>query len=227
MSVTSCSWHAKLLMATLVVGCGGENSDERESSTQYQAPIRAANSSSLGTYEGAPVVQRAGANAPVIWRPSGQAAVRPEAELSHSTSRIVLRELRADANWLYIDLIHEEGGDSSDKGHESAPVEISVRANECLVPAPRASGSLPRDWGNPSTLVVSLTSLPEGELVIGARSHGVETTFLLAKEGKAVRSITYDQLSAVRRVPADPANGLPESIVYRQESPCANAEAPL
>lgn len=224
------------ILVTSLLGCSegleatasravGEPTGVTQRPTTAAVATAATGARSPQTMSGLPKAQadarRSGIDAPILWRPTDRDLGSESTGLcaGSSTPTLQLRELRADSNWLYIDVAHEDV--MHDDKHQSKPAKLSVRTPDCVLTEPLVSGSVPRDWAAPSTLITSLASLPEGELYVTARVHDTQASFLIDKRGKTLRALSYRELSNVRIVPADPGTGLPPSIVYSQSARCS------
>jgi hypothetical protein len=153
-----------------------------------------------------PEAERKGLDAPVVWHASRASSTEsPAAEeclaCGMDRDRLSVTEVRADSNWLYLDVTHKAVDQSPD--HSATAPIVRLRANGCAVAAPQLSGSVWRNWDAPSTLVIGLSNLPDGELDMTVTAFGVGRTIALKKSGKAVVPLATEQRAGYRVHPAD------------------------
>jgi hypothetical protein len=162
-------------------------------------------------------------DASVIWRASDDPVpASPDAQCSRRDARIVVKELRADANWLYIDVSHEAA--SPDTRHDGESAELLLVADGCPKPPRRVSGSVWRDWADPSTLVTSLSELPDGDLSLTVHAFGAGNSFLINKRGRRVRRITFEEQAGDVDIPAQA--GLPAGFTVNRLRECEGESEP-
>lgn len=158
----------------------------------------------------------------IIWSASSE---KPEPDSGKACTgreaahRVDVTELRSDSNWLYIDIAQHStvGPDKRD----GMAAEIYVLKDNCPVRAGHVSGTVWRNADRPSTLVTSLSELPDGDLQIAIKVQEAQTVFHVHKSGKTVRRTG----SRDRVYPADPATGLPAYVAVVGEGECPKEAA--
>jgi hypothetical protein len=127
-------------------------------------------------------------------------------------SNLLVTEVRADQNWLYLDVVHEQALPAAT--HPAVAATLYMRLDGCPARPPRVSGSVWQDWEAPSTLTIALADLPDGELDLSLRAFGSEYAVPLRKAGKAVSHLRGEDRAGVVIFAADPLRGIPAAISY-------------
>lgn len=165
--------------------------------------------------------ERKGLDAALVWRPSLDPRRAKHATCSMTYAQLLPGEVRADSNWLYIDVTHKGAGPEAT--HPGTSPEVELLLDQCPARAPRASGSVWRDWATPSTVTIALTELPDGELDLLVRAFGSEFVLPLKKEGQRVSYLRLDQRKGYSYRPGDPARGIPPEVGL-EDPACPTAE---
>lgn len=162
----------------------------------------------------------------VIWTASGTETVarHHSAMAGENMDVLDIRALRADASWLYIDV--KLIAANKNVLNEGGPAELYALRDDCQLGSRRVSGTVWRNEERASTLVTSLSELPDGDLSMTLRAHGVNAGFSLRKSGKSIRRLTAADRPGYRVYPADTKSGLPARFVIEGTSGCNAEEAP-
>ena len=162
--------------------------------------------------DNAAMPKRAGLDAPVVWHTPSQRRSGSSSEIPYlvTLGQLLLIEVRADANRLYIDVVHEAA--SPVANHPAAAPTVMLRANGCRVAPPSVSGSVWLDSPTPSTLTISLSSLPDGEIDLTLKAFDVELPVPLKKSGATMTWLQNNQRAGYRMTLGDPARGILPSV---------------
>jgi hypothetical protein len=151
---------------------------------------------------------RKGITAPTLWRRSlPSAAGERNGTQGHARDRLDILEIRADDRSIYFDVTHEAARTRADGSPETSPAEVMVRLNNCDSPSVPAQGTVVRDQAMPTTVMVALADLPDGELELTVRAFGSESNSFFRKEGRQLRVLAYDEREGYLRLEADPKRG--------------------
>jgi hypothetical protein len=141
------------------------------------------------------------------------------------TPALDITEIRSDANYLYLDLVHDAKREQ-DSTHAAVRPRVGILHNGCPAPEPRFSGTVVEDWRTPSTISVDLASLPDGEVDVFVRLFGHHKKVAFLKAGKSIAHLRDDQRRGYQLLPGDPARGIPPSESI-PDVVCSAEEVPL
>lgn len=169
-----------------------------------------------------PRAERKGLDASVVWHlePSMPRAHEPLGCTMPADQNLLVTEVRADQSWLYLDVVHDEALPPA--SHTGSAASLYMRLDGCPATPPRVTGTLWRDWETPSTLIISLADLPNGELDLSLRAFGAERVVPLRKAGNTVSHLRDEDRAGVV-IFNDPARGIPPAISL-PERDCASEE---
>lgn len=164
------------------------------------------------TARNAATPKRAGLDAPVVWHTPSQRPAGSGSEIPYlvTLDQLLLIEVRADAGWLHIDVVHEAATPSAE--HTVTAPTVTLRANGCHAAPPALSGSVWLDSPTPSTLTIPLSSLPDGEIDLTLKAFDVELPVPLKKSGTTITWLQNNQRAGYRMSPGDPARGILPSV---------------
>jgi hypothetical protein len=158
---------------------------------------------------------RLGANAHVVWKAKERG--QPQGMCSRTYDIFEVIEIRSDETALYLDLFHQSA--NPEKEHTEAVPKVDLLVDGCPVrQAPTASGAVLRDSETPTTTVLPLSDLPDGDLDLILHAFGSEYVVVLHKNGRQVKRITRKDRKGAQLVPADEKLGIPEAVVVPQQA---------
>jgi hypothetical protein len=193
--------------AALVFGASCKAASDGGAPGKTAPALAAAHPPQATSADPRPTPERLGLGAKVVWTAPAPAADDGSDCVGSAVDELVVSEVRADRNRLYIDA-HHQAAERSERHPEGLPV-AAMRVDGCAARAPRMNGRLWRGWQSPSTLTVALADLPDGEIDLTVQAFDVSASLALRKAGNVITELPLEERSNYMKIDADPARGIP------------------